>query len=252
MLLYLPLSSLTREADSNWITKRSIFGLLLNWQMKKELYMQWCTGLIAIMCCKCQYRYDIRDGTDRALNECSSVFADAFMNRACLLLPSHARSILWHSSNDNDQDDWRDFHARLVEQEGQSQPNSNDNILEFLSSSKWAYETSFIEKSSHQQPPFGGWLLRHTFWHKTVMLILKNDNESETLGVFLNMPTDPVIRVDEFVWQAWYGGPVNTGRNIAHLLDTSTLICLHSLLVPDVYKTTFENSKKLFLMDLRL
>ena len=92
------------------------------------------------------------------------------------------------------------------------------------------------------------------------MIILEHGEngkeESETLGVFLNRPTDLVICVDEYVWRIWYGGPVNTGRNIAHLLDTSKLICLHSLLsvearkeskkvVRDVYKTTFENAKKL-------
>jgi putative AlgH/UPF0301 family transcriptional regulator len=180
------------------------------------------------------------------------------------------RSILWnHDDNNRDQEkDWRDFRARLVQQESQLLTNNDVNIpvnTPIISSSgKWAYETSFIEKGtiilSHPKPSFGGGLLRHPFWHKAVMLILDHNDESiqqesETLGIFLNRHTDFIHYDNNQSWNIWYGGPVHCGLQFADL-NTAELICLHSLscnearrsskeIVRDIYYTTLKNAKKL-------
>lgn len=191
-----------------------------------------------------------------AFVDSSSFSVHAFVLTQEILLPRYASAGLTLGQTSN-ADGTSDFRAD-VEQRGK-QPHQSKCI----DTSK-LYRTSVIETGtlilSQSTPKFGAGLLRHPFWHKAVILILEHENdnvqeESETLGVFLNRPTDLILRDDGLSWNVWYGGPVHCGVPFADS-DTAELLCLHSLssaaatscskkVVDDLYYTKFSDAKKL-------
>ncbi|KAL3782030.1 hypothetical protein ACHAWO_000534 [Cyclotella atomus] len=188
--------------------------------------------------------------------ESSSLSVDAFVltHEISLRQSTQTSDIgIFQFCNENDEmNDFRaetEHHGKQPQQSLKSIDTSNTRVLN---------KTSYVEKGtiipSQPIPKFGGGLLRHPFWHKAVMLILEHE-ESETLGVFLNRPTDLILREDGISWNVWYGGPVHCGVTFADS-DTAELLCLHSLssaaamrcskkVAGDVYYTKFKDAKKL-------
>lgn len=90
------------------------------------------------------------------------------------------------------------------------------------------------------------------------MLILEHDDNKETLGIFLNRPTDLVKYCNEnndSGWRVWYGGPVHSGLTFADE-DTAEILCLHTMtstetrmlsteVVKNIQYTTFANATSL-------
>ena len=96
--------------------------------------------------------------------------------------------------------DWRDFRARLVQQDQQGDSESDSSFV---------YETPLIERGTvilgGTQQDFG-FALRQQYFHKSVMLLLQHD-ESFTKGIILNRPS--ALEIDG--WRVWFGGDVAEG-----------------------------------------
>merc|ERR1719162_1037432 len=91
-----------------------------------------------------------------------------------------------------DEMDWREMRARLVEQEKRlQQAESGDNGTGVSSGSGYVFESPLIEQGT---VILGGTLqefgfaLRQQYFHKCVMLVLSHD-DSFTKGIILNRPS---------------------------------------------------------------
>lgn len=159
-----------------------------------------------------------------------------------------------NQSNENDEEDWRNFRAKLVmqyrqEESGISSPNldRDDNTSSSLNDA-WAYESGdTIEKGSivlsrhpeevQTKDPESG--LTQQYFHKSIILVLDHIENVYTKGIILNRPTNLLLSDDDFVnadgsplegssqdnkWKVWFGGEVN-----GILSDDPEIICLHSL-----------------------
>lgn len=157
-------------------------------------------------------------------------------------------SRLFLDSEDLEEDDWRDFRAKLVMQyRGDNQSSATQT--KHASSSKagaWAYESGkIIEKGSIilARPPCvmtetadNG--LAQQYFHKSIILVLQVDPHF-TKGIILNRPSNLVLSDDDFMnedgtplemsdpdnrWKVWFGGEVDGIQD-----EEPDIMCLHSL-----------------------
>ena len=136
---------------------------------------------------------------------------------------------------DNDLDeDWRDFRARLVAQERKdsSKSDASSPMIATDSTTTWAYETGHIIEegsvilSRHEHDFCYG--LKQQYFHKSIMLVLEHEETTITDGITLNRPTSRVLTdTDGNTWNLWYGGPVRGIHDKQEGVLAYT--CLHSL-----------------------
>ena len=148
------------------------------------------------------------------------------------------------SSNDEDDEDWRAFRAKLVMSESTSEDVTKEGVVEkaqeeddldgfgalFSETSvsgftpldpdqyQWAYDSGkVIEKGAvilggvEQNFGFG---LRQQYFHKSVILVLDHDEHTFTKGIILNRPSDRMMEDDindGLKWRVWFGGDVSRG-----------------------------------------
>ncbi|CAE8599802.1 unnamed protein product [Polarella glacialis] len=144
------------------------------------------------------------------------------------------------------EEDWRDFRARLVQQElagtdGQEKAAITDK-------KGWAYQTDLLEQGSLLlSAPGDYWSLRRQYFCKVVMLVIRHD-EQGSVAVVLNRPTGlTTANVDlsgsDLVqnqllkligisqgseeWNVWFGGDCE-GMEIENGVPPKH-ICLHTL-----------------------
>lgn len=158
-------------------------------------------------------------------------------------------SRLYLNSEDvGEDDDWRDFRAKLVLQY-RGDNSSSTTQTKNVSSGKagtWAYESGkIIEKGSIilarppcVMPTTSDSGLAQQYFHKSIILVLQVD-PYYTKGIILNRPSNLILSDDDFMtedgaplemsdpdnrWKAWFGGEVD-----GILDDEPDIICLHSL-----------------------
>mmetsp|Transcript_50805 Transcript_50805/g.99331 ORF Transcript_50805/g.99331 Transcript_50805/m.99331 type:complete len:575 (-) Transcript_50805:137-1861(-) len=149
-------------------------------------------------------------------------------------LQTQTRTKLFQSNTDDD--DWRDFRAKLIN------PTKN--------SSSYCYDAGFlIEKGSivlsRVESKLGCHDLRQPYFHKCAVLVLDHDDSGFTRGIVLNRPTNLYIpdvdiidmcSVEEIKWgenenritnRTWR---MHFGGDISGLFDEEPqIVCLHSI-----------------------
>ena len=170
------------------------------------------------------------------------------------------------SSNDEDDEDWRAFRAKLVMSESTSSEDaakegavenaqedddldgfgalfSETSVSGFTkldpSQYQWAYDSGkVIEKGAvilggvEQNFGFG---LRQQYFHKSVILVLDHDEHTFTKGIILNRPSDRMMEDDindGLKWRVWFGGDVSRELSFVVFLFIMMYRNLHSLLPP--------------------
>eukprot|EP00559_Dactyliosolen_fragilissimus_P006533 CAMPEP_0184861520 /NCGR_PEP_ID=MMETSP0580-20130426/6185_1 /TAXON_ID=1118495 /ORGANISM="Dactyliosolen fragilissimus" /LENGTH=671 /DNA_ID=CAMNT_0027359049 /DNA_START=115 /DNA_END=2130 /DNA_ORIENTATION=- len=172
---------------------------------------------------------------------------------------SHARLSLskgdFPTSEDEDEEDWRAFRAKLVSME----QNKIDVTSTQKVSKTWAYDSgNAIEQGTilvNSLPPGGegksfGYGLGRQFLHKAVILVLEHEdiwNEVPTRGVILNRPTDLCLydndhRTDEQgnpnpedAWKISFGG-----NDWGIHTEEPKFYCLHSMNSPEAKQVSRE------------
>eukprot|EP00931_Biecheleriopsis_adriatica_P119772 TRINITY_DN94968_c0_g1_i1.p1 TRINITY_DN94968_c0_g1~~TRINITY_DN94968_c0_g1_i1.p1 ORF type:complete len:552 (-),score=126.03 TRINITY_DN94968_c0_g1_i1:34-1629(-) len=136
------------------------------------------------------------------------------------------------------QDDWRDFRARLVQQELEGSETRKEG---------WAYQTDLLEQGSLiLSVPGDYWALRRQYFCKAVMLVISHD-ERGSCAVVLNrptafttadfdlsesdLPTDQLLRAvglskGSEEWKVWFGGDCEGIENPERIPKH---FCLHTL-----------------------
>jgi putative AlgH/UPF0301 family transcriptional regulator len=97
-------------------------------------------------------------------------------------------------AEEEDTENWREFRAKLVQQNKATTPSANAD--EESSSSSWAYEAgTLIEQGSivlsRVESTLGCHDLRQPYFHKCAVLVLEHDEDS-TRGIILNRPSNLV------------------------------------------------------------
>jgi len=158
---------------------------------------------------------------------------------------SHLKS-KFEDGDDDKEEDWRDFRAKLVMQYQRNDDESDlskhsDN--EQLDMESWAYAVDgLIEKGtviiSRPEQDFN-YGLRQQYFHKSVILILYHSDDIFTKGIILNRPCNLVLAGDDFEnedgtpleeeeldlkFRVWFGGEVQDIHS-----ENPEIICLHSL-----------------------
>ena len=146
------------------------------------------------------------------------------------------------SSNDNDgfsdvdEQDWRAFRARLVQQDQQSTSAATTISLndDDSTATRWAYDAGMnievgtvllsIPTTDLCQA------LEQQYFHRCACLITHCDKEKGVKGILLNRPTAFMYKAadDDFEWSLWFGGDMYD----THIDDDSEITCLHSLTSP--------------------
>lgn len=140
-----------------------------------------------------------------------------------------------------DQEDWREFRAKLVQQ------NQDINNPTSQSSSSWAFEAgTLIERGSivlsRVESSLGCHDLRQPYFHKCAVLVLEHDEDS-TRGIILNRPSNLVCSDADLLlleeeddddtasipnpdnsWQLNFGGDIS-----GLFSDEPMIVALHSL-----------------------
>ena len=192
----------------------------------------------------------------------------------CFLHPSSSRPSHWPhwssllpssslSSSEGEDEDWRDFRAKLVMSHRQEGVNKTDT-------SHWAYESGdAIEVGSLilacPEQDFGRGL-RQQYFHKSVVLVIAHDERSFTKGIILNRPTDLVFGDENFCnrdgsplrdaqpgrrWRCMYGGEVkglesdDPEQTILHCLTSDAAKEVSSEVLNNVYWTTMAGARLL-------
>eukprot|EP00929_Paragymnodinium_shiwhaense_P042453 TRINITY_DN21966_c0_g2_i1.p1 TRINITY_DN21966_c0_g2~~TRINITY_DN21966_c0_g2_i1.p1 ORF type:complete len:604 (-),score=151.20 TRINITY_DN21966_c0_g2_i1:203-2014(-) len=134
-------------------------------------------------------------------------------------------------------EDWRAFRARLVEQEGGAKEDGGD-VEADTKEEGWSYETPLIEQGSVLlAAPGDHFAINQQYFHKSVILITEHSKEF-TKGIILNRPTafsssdlDDVFGKDvpDEDWNVWFGGDCQgiNSRSDARVPCEHT--CLHTL-----------------------
>jgi len=161
------------------------------------------------------------------------------------------------SSHNGEDEDWRDFRAKLVLQEKRQQVGDDTaskatQESDSASDTSWAYDSgTVIEKGSvilsRSEQDFG-YGLRQQYFHKSVILVLHHSEEF-TKGVILNRPMDLKLSEADFVnedgtplddtnsdenrWQVWYGGEVQSFYS-----EQPEIICIHSITSPEANRVS--------------
>lgn len=165
-----------------------------------------------------------------------------------------------------EEDDWRDFRAKLVMKYREDNKSDVIQTQDGITSGKagtWAYESGkIIEKGSiilarpPSSPISSNYIgLSQQYFHKSIILVLQADPQF-TKGIVLNRPSNLILSDDDFInedgsplemsdpdnrWKAWFGG------EIAGILDEEPdIICLHSLIgeqADEVSETIMKNIK---------
>jgi putative AlgH/UPF0301 family transcriptional regulator len=146
---------------------------------------------------------------------------------------------------DPDNDDWRDFRAKLVSKEN----NGSDNVTPTANTSGWAYDAGYlIERGSlvisNVETTLGCHDLNQPYFHKAVVLLLDHEDTEFTKGILLNRPTDLQLSDEDIFYLDDDGIPeeetdtphetnswqMNFGGDIAGLYDEKPMIvCLHNV-----------------------
>ena len=178
------------------------------------------------------------------------------------------------SEGGEDDEDWRDFRAKLImshrkESEGLAESIPSDNSTtaartrnhskpEVESSHHWAYESgdaievgSIILACPEQDFGYG---LRQQYFHKCLVLVTHHDERSFTKGIILNRPTDLVFGDEDLCnadgspledtqpgrkWRTMYGGEVK-GLD-SDDPEQTVLHCLDSNAANEVSTKVFNN-----------
>eukprot|EP00933_Yihiella_yeosuensis_P030740 TRINITY_DN24330_c0_g1_i1.p1 TRINITY_DN24330_c0_g1~~TRINITY_DN24330_c0_g1_i1.p1 ORF type:complete len:579 (+),score=91.74 TRINITY_DN24330_c0_g1_i1:20-1756(+) len=144
--------------------------------------------------------------------------------------------------NAGEDDDWRDFRARLVKQESIKEGRALTEDAEPEEAAEgWAYESPLIESGSLLLTATGDqFAISQQYFHKTVIFIVEH-TDSFTRGVILNRPTafnttdlDFSEREDVNVklsnasdaWPVWCGGDCQGFNSRANEVSYS---CLHTV-----------------------
>ena len=122
---------------------------------------------------------------------------------------------------DVEEDDWRAFRAKLINQE------KKDDFITSPFEEGWAIEQTLVEPGSvlvHTPTKADAYGLSNQFLYKAVVLIVERSPE-ETIGLILNRPTDVELEAEEgdFSSKMLYGGNLFSLHG-----DDPKFYCLHS------------------------
>lgn len=121
--------------------------------------------------------------------------------------------------------DWREFRARLVQQEAKETEEAGStgiNKISLKKAEKWAYESPIIEQGSILlSSPNDHFCINQQYFHKNVIFLVQHGSgyEGFTKGVILNRPTafsttdlESTLNLQNFShqgvddWNVWCGG----------------------------------------------
>ena len=149
-------------------------------------------------------------------------------------------------SQSSEEDDWRDFRAKLVKKyeqgsDGSGEIDGKDDTSSGMTN--WAYTVDgLIEKGtiiiSRPEQDFN-YGLRQQYLHKSVILVVYHEENIFTKGIILNRPCNLVLEGKDFEkedgstlseeelemkFKVWFGGEVQCIHS-----EDPEIICLHSL-----------------------
>ncbi len=151
---------------------------------------------------------------------------------------SRRSSPLYFSEHQEEEEDWRDVRAKLMQQYNtdsekkvQFQSTTNHTSTTNTTTATWAYDSGTIVECgslivSHPIQDFACGGLKQQYFHKCVVLVVKHDAHF-TKGVLLNRLTKPIQDKQGNTWTMNFGGDVQ-GWNSPHPDYT----CLHRLKNP--------------------
>lgn len=135
-------------------------------------------------------------------------------------------------------EDWREFRARLVQQEqGEAGGTANESAPGTDASQGWAHVTPLIEQGSVLlSSPGDHFAINQQYFHKAVILITEHNDQGD-IGLILNRPTAfraadccpsiaEIARNSNQEWNVWFGGDcegLNPGA-----VNTQVPFCLHT------------------------
>jgi len=135
----------------------------------------------------------------------------------------HPRVGRWASEGEKEEEeDWREFRARLVQQESGSDVGESGGSVKGISlkkAEKWAYESPIIEQGSILlSAPNDHFCINQQYFHKNVIFLVDH-SQGFTKGVILNRPTafstsdlESSLQLPDFSpegtddWNVWCGG----------------------------------------------
>jgi len=191
-------------------------------------------------------------------------------------------SLLSAMSDGKDDEDWRDFRAKLIMSyrdpdvttanncTTSSSTNTSYNNHSKTQDSHWAYESgdaievgSIILACPEQDFGYG---LRQHYFHKSIVLVTYHDERSFTKGIILNRPTDLIFGDEDLCnadgspledtqpgrkWRTMYGGEVrglesdDPEQHVLHCLNSTAAKEVSTKLLNNVYWTTMAGARLL-------
>jgi len=159
-------------------------------------------------------------------------------------LPRVARAANGEDDIGFENEDWRDFRAKLVLKDKREKMGAANGTEK----EGWAYQTDLLEQGSLiLSTPGDYWSIRRQYFGKVVMLIINHDQRG-TMGVVLNRPTNlttqdidlseedlPQDKLFKMIglsngseeWKIWFGGDCE-GLELDQTPESPRHICLHA------------------------